>query len=255
MITSAHNPRIQWVRKLQAQPRFRQDEGLFVLEGVRLVEEALQAGWQPSLALYTPDLSPRGLEIVHMLPSSIVEEVTPSVMKSASDTRTPQGLLTVVAHKDLPLPSPLDFVLVLDALRDPGNLGTILRTALAAGVQGVFLAPGSVDPFLPKVLRSAMGAHFHLPLRLLDWPVIATLLKPGFQIYLAEVAASLPYTQADFHSPVALVIGGEAEGASAEAQRLADVRIYIPMAPGVESLNAAVAAAILMFEVVRHTSS
>jgi TrmH family RNA methyltransferase len=255
MITSTHNPRIQWVRKLQEQPSFRQSESLFVIEGVRQVEEALQAGWQPTLVLYTLDLNPRGLEIIHALSPSLVEEVSPSVMKSASDTQTPQGLLAVVAQRDLPLPTALDFVLVLDALRDPGNLGTVLRTAAAAGVQGVILAPGSADPFSPKVLRSAMGAHFHLPIRLLDWEAIQALLEPGMKIYLSDVAGSLPYTQADFRSPAALIIGGEAQGAGIEAQRLAGERIHIPMAPAVESLNAAVAAAILMFEVVRQRSS
>jgi RNA methyltransferase, TrmH family len=256
MITSTHNPRIQWVRKLQEQPSFRQSEGLFVIEGVRLVEEALRAGWQPSLVLYTPDLSQRGLEIIRSLSSSSEEEVSPAVMKSASDTQTPQGLLAVVAQRLLPLPTELDFVLVLDAVRDPGNLGTILRTAVAAGVQGVILTPGCVDPFSPKVLRSAMGAHFRLPLLVLDWIEIEALLKSGetrseVKIYLSDAEGSLPYTRADFHSPALLIIGGEAEGAGAEAQRLAERRIHIPMAPGVESLNAAVAAAILMFEVVR----
>jgi TrmH family RNA methyltransferase len=260
MITSTHNPRIQWVRKLQAQPRFRQGEGVFVIEGVRLVEEALQSGWQPSLILYTADLSSRGQEIIRGLSPSLVEEVSPAVMKSASNTQTPQGLLAVVAQQALPLPAALDFILVLDALRDPGNLGAILRTAAAAGVQGVILTPDSADPFSPKVLRSAMGAHFRLPLCLLGWKEIASLLKPGgaqpgVKIYLSDVAGSLPYTQADFHSPLALVIGGEAEGAGAEAQLLADMRLHIPMAPGVESLNAAIAAAVLMFEVVRQRSS
>jgi RNA methyltransferase, TrmH family len=259
MITSTHNPRIQWVHKLQGQPRFHQSEGVFVVEGVRLAEEALRAGWQPSLVLYTPDLSQRGLEIIRSLLPSSVEEVSPAVMKSASDTQTPQGILAVMSQRVLPLPAVLDFVLLLDAIRDPGNLGTILRTAVAAGVQGVILAPGCADAFSPKVLRSAMGAHFHLPILVLEWTEIQSLLKPGgtqpgIKIYLSEVAGSLPYTRADFRSPVALIIGGEAEGAGAEAQLLAERRIHIPMAKGVESLNAAVAAAILMFEVVRQRS-
>ena len=159
----------------------------------------------------------------------------------------------------MPLPADLDFILLLDAIRDPGNLGTILRTAAAAGVQGIILTPDCVDPFSPKVLRSAMGAHFRLPLLVLEWMEIQSLFKPGgahpgVKIYLSDVGDSQPYTQADFHSPAALIIGGEAEGAGAEAQLLAERRIHIPMAAGVESLNAAVAAAILMFEVVRQRS-
>jgi RNA methyltransferase, TrmH family len=251
MITSTHNPRIQWVRKLQEHPPLRQSEGVFVIEGVRLVEEAVRAGWQPSLVLYTPDLSQRGLEIIRSLSSSILEEVSPAVMRSASDTQTPQGLLAVMVQRVLPLPAALDFVLVLDAIRDPGNLGTILRTAVAAGTQGVILAPDCVAPFSPKVLRSAMGAHFRLPVLVLEWSEIEALLDPGVKIYLSDVGDSLLYTQVDFRSPAALIIGGEAQGAGTEAHRLAQERIHIPMAPGVESLNAAAAAAVLMFEVVR----
>lgn len=256
MITSTHNPRIQWVRKLQEQVRLRAGEGVFVVEGVRLVEEAVQAGWQPALVLYTPDLSLRGQKILQRLPPSVVEQVSLPVMKSASDTQTPQGLLAVLPQRALPVPDDLDFILVLDAIRDPGNLGTILRTAAAAGVQGVILTPGSVDLFSPKVVRSAMGAHFRLPLAVLEWVEIQRLLKPGgvhpgLKIFLSDVEGSLPYTQADFRTPSALIVGGEAEGAGVEAHRLTDARVHIPMTPGVESLNAAVAAAVLIFEVVR----
>jgi TrmH family RNA methyltransferase len=258
MITSVHNPRIQWVRKLQGQPRQRAAEGVFIVEGVRLVEEAVQAGWQPGLVLYTPDLSKRGLDILQYLPPSLVEQVSPSVMQSASDTQTPQGILAVLTQRTLPLPDSLDFVLVLDAIRDPGNLGTILRTAAAAAVQGVILTPGSVDPFSPKVVRSAMGAHFRLPILGMDWAEIARLLKPGDQpslkVVLSDVQGGLPFTQVDFTAPTALVVGGEAEGAGAQARSLTEQQVYIPMRAGVESLNAAVAAAVLMFEVVRQRS-
>lgn len=259
MITSTHNPRIQWIRKLQAQPHQRLSEGVFVLEGVRLVEEALQAGWQVTLVLYTPELSPRGQAIVQQLRASIVEQVSPAVMRSASETQTPQGILAVLPQRQLPLPADLSFILLLDAIRDPGNLGTILRTAAAAGVQGVILAPGCADPFAPKVLRSAMGAHFHLPLLSLEWKEIVSLIRPGgmhpgLQVYLSDVAGGSPYTQADFRLPTVLIIGGEAEGAGAEATSLSERRIHIPMASGIESLNAAVAAAVLMFEVVRQRS-
>ena len=258
MITSSHNPRIQWICKLQGQPRQRAAEGVFIAEGVRLVEEALQAGWQPALVLFTPNLSQRGQDLIQRLVPSVVEQVSPSVMQSASDTQTPQGILAVLKQKDLPLPDRLDFVLVLDAIRDPGNLGTILRTATAAGVQGVILTPGSVDPFSPKVVRSAMGAHFRLPVLHLDWVEIMRFLKPGDQpglkVYLTAAQGSLPFTQADFTSPTALIVGGEAEGAGAQARSLADAQVYIPMRSGVELLNAAVAAAVLMFEVLRQRS-
>jgi TrmH family RNA methyltransferase len=258
MITSVQNPRVQWARKLQAQTKARRQERAFVVEGVRLVEEALDADWQPRLALYTPDLSERGLALVQRFQSLGVpaEQVSEGVMEAASDTQSPQGVLAVIALLALPLPPAADFLLVVDGLRDPGNLGTLLRTAAAAGVQGVLLPPGTVDPFSPKVVRSAMGAHFRLPVLSLDWVHIQELLHPSgagqrFQVFLADSAGGTAYTQPDFTLPTALIVGGEAEGAGIPAQELADTCLHIPMPGKVESLNAAVAAAVLLFEVVR----
>jgi len=144
----------------------------------------------------------------------------------------------------------------LKALRDPGKLGTLLRTAAAAGAQALLLAPGCVDAFSPKVLRAAMGAHFRLPIRSLGWAELRAYLRPVGQerrlrTYLADSAGGLPHTHADFRAPLALIVGGEAEGAGAEGQSLAQSRVHIPMPGQAESLNAAVAAGILMFEVVR----
>jgi TrmH family RNA methyltransferase len=150
----------------------------------------------------------------------------------------------------------LDFVFIPDAVRDPGNLGTMLRTAAAAGVGAVFLPPGVVDPFAPKVVRAAMGAHFRVPVYPLSWEEIHNHLNAyALRVYLAAAGAGQVYTQADFRSPLALIIGGEAEGAGQQARQLAAEYVHIPMSGDVESLNAAIAGAILMFEVVRQRSS
>ncbi len=268
MITSLQNPRLQLVRKLQSQAKARRMANAFVIEGVRLCEEALQAAWPVSLVLHTADLNGRGLNVVQGLAGlgAEVEQVSPEVMKAASDTETPQGLLAVLRlPPPTALPQALDFMLIPDGVRDPGNLGTILRTAAAAGVQAVLLPPGTTDPYTPKVLRSAMGAHFRLPLYNLSWEALRTYLSPSHHqpapaIYLADASGGQPYTQADLLRPLVLVIGGEAAGAGAEMAALAQARLHIPMPGGaelerpVESLNAAVAAAILMFEVVRQRS-
>jgi TrmH family RNA methyltransferase len=142
------------------------------------------------------------------------------------------------------------FSVVADALRDPGNLGTLLRAAAASGADEVLLGPGTVDAYNPKVVRGAMGTHFRLPMATMTWPAIASHLN-GLSIWLADVRGAVPYTKVDWTEPCALIVGGEAEGASPEAEELATGRISIPMQHGIESLNAAVAAAVILFEAQR----
>jgi RNA methyltransferase, TrmH family len=253
MITSTSNSRIQYVRALVAQRKEREAHSEFVVEGVRLVEEALASGWAARLLLYTADLSPRGKELVQLAlrDGTEVEEVAPHVLKAAADTENPQGILGVFAQRVLPLPAAPNFLIIADNLRDPGNLGTLLRSSAAAGAQAVLLAPGCADAYSPKVLRAGMGAHFRIPFRCLDWPAMRELLKPACQVYVSESAQGKPCWQLDLRQPIALVVGGEAEGAGPEALALADDYITIPMPGKSESLNAAVAAGVLLFEVVR----
>lgn len=252
MITSAQNSRIQLVRSLLGRSKERRQSGAFVVEGVRLLEEALAAGWTFRFALYSHALSARGQGLLQHLSEAGVdsEEVAEQLLTSTSGTENPQGLLAVLESKSLPIPEQLDFTLILDEIRDPGNLGSLLRSAAAAGVQAVFLTPGSADAFAPKVVRSGMGAHFRLPIHLLEWEAICDRLQ-GLKFVLAEMEAPLACWQADFRSELALIIGGEAEGASLAARQFCSERVHIPMAAGTESLNAAAAGAILLFEVKR----
>ncbi len=228
-----------------------------MIEGVRLVEEALARGWPARLVLYSEDISERGKSVVQGFVQKGVEtcEVAASVLRAASDTEAPQGLLAALQAQALPLPDKLDFVFIPDSVRDPGNLGTMLRTAAATGVQAVLIPPGTVDPFSPKVLRSAMGAHFILPVLAQDWQSMKDLVR-RYELYslLAAAGAATLYTRVNFCRPVAVIVGGEAEGASQEALLLADEFTQIPMSGQVESLNAAVAAAVLFYEVVRQRS-
>ncbi len=252
MINSVQNTKIKWVRSLQTDSRSRRQEGLFVVEGVRLVEEAIASGWSTQLVLYTPQPSPRTLAIIDGYASqqAAIEQVSESVMRSISDTETPQGILVVLEKKRLEPCKPLDFAFIPDGVRDPGNLGTILRTAAAAGVQVVFQPTGGVDPFSPKVVRAGMGAHFRLPILTIDWSEIMTQVS-GLQLFLGAAGSGIPYTKANFCSPLAIIVGGEAQGAGEQAQSLPVIPIHISMPGEMESLNAAVAASILFFEVVR----
>jgi TrmH family RNA methyltransferase len=254
MITSLKNDRVRLVRALQERRRVRQRERRFVVEGVRLCYETINTGLRPHFALYTARIreDPRGQALLTAWQEAGVpcEEVSDEVMAACSDTETPQGLLAVVPIPDLPLPLHPTLTLILDRLRDPGNLGTVLRTALAAGVEGVLLAPGTVDATNPKAVRAGMGAHFRLPMVAMDWDEIRRTLA-GCRVYLADARGALTYTDADWTGRVALIVGGEAAGAGGRAHALAEATVAIPMAGGVESLNAAVAAAVLLFEAAR----
>jgi TrmH family RNA methyltransferase len=252
MITSISNPKIKLVRELQTKRKEREAQKLFVIEGVRLAEEAARAKAKAALVLHTADIDARAKQAVDALAQlgAQVETVSPSVMATASETKTPQGLLAVVPFLSSFILHPLSFALVLDRLSDPGNLGAILRTADAAGVEAVFLAPDTVDAYNPKVVRAAMGAHFHLPIVEITWDELATRLA-GLETWLAEAREGEAYDRVDWREPCALVIGSEAEGPSEAALKFAQKRVHIPMPGQAESLNAAVAAGVLLFEAAR----
>ena len=256
-ITSSQNPKLQRVRALVEKRKQREEENAFVVEGVRLVEEALSSGWQAQLVLYTPELSERGQRLVRQTAGQAgveVVELQPRLLDSISGTENPQGILAVFTRQQISFPEPLDFVLICDTLRDPGNLGTLLRSAAAAGAQAALLSPGTTDAFSPKVLRAGMGAHFRLPVHSASWEEIRAVCKDRpepLEILLAESAEGQVCWDIDLRRPIALMVGSEAEGASREAMALADLAITIPMPGASESLNAAVAASVLLFEIVR----
>jgi RNA methyltransferase, TrmH family len=251
MITSNQNSKIKLVRALLGRAKERRKANAFVVEGVRLVEEAVNSNWGFQFALYSDRLSERGINLIKRLEDKKIEieKVESSLLQSLSETETPQGILAVLNDFQLPIPDSPNFILIPDQIRDPGNLGTLLRTAAATGIQAVLIPPETTDAFAPKVVRSGMGAHFRLPIHSMTWDDIRTYIK-GLQVYLADMDGKSCW-ETDLRQPLALIIGGEAEGASEEARKLATQKISIPMAGNVESLNAGVAGSVLMFEVVR----
>jgi len=257
-IISPSNERVKYVRRLQ-QRTARYRERRFVIEGSRLVEEALRAGVSPAFAFFTPafEQTERGRALVTRLHLAGVEvvPVTERVLAAATDTVTPQGILAVVPLQERAAPPDPSLILLLDRLADPGNLGTILRSAEAAGVDLVMLAPGTVDAYSPKVVRAGMGAHFRLSLITAeDWGQVSTYLDKR-AVWLAEAGRGRPYYAVDWTRPSALIIGGEAEGASEQATSLATGHIHIPMRGPVESLNAAMAASVILFEALRQRAT
>lgn len=254
MITSLQNEKVKLARALQNQARTRRKENKIVLEGSRLVSDAMQQGQQPDFMLYVPEAVTDDLMQLLQSTGGVMLPVSAEVMRHASDTQQPQGILAV-----FPMPQPVlspnpQRVLILDSVRDPGNLGTILRTAAAAGVDAVLLSPTSADIYNPKVLRSGMGAHFRVPVRETSWDDIGAYCR-GLAVYLADSQGDIAYHQVDWTAAWALIIGSEAHGAGDEATRLAQRRVFIPMVAETESLNAAIAAAVILFEAARQKLS
>lgn len=251
MITSNQNSKIKLIRALLGRAKERREAGAFVAEGVRLVEEAVISNWRFRIALYDETLSERGrLQVERLRSQGVdVEEVSASVMKSISETEAPQGILAVLEATQLPIPQSSNFILIPDQIRDPGNLGTLLRSAAASGVQAVLIPSETTDAFAPKVLRSGMGAHFRLPIHSMSWEEIRKFIA-GLQVFVADMDGQSCW-DTDLSKPIVLIVGNEAEGASESAQKLANGKISIPMSGETESLNAGVAGSVLMFEVMR----
>ncbi len=270
MLTSLANDRVKLVRALQSQRKAREKERRFVIEGARLVEEALKANALVDFAFYTADLDDRARAALGQLRKrgATLVEVSPEVMKACSDTEHPQAMLAVLPFPQVrsddfsrrlatKVATTSQLFLVCDRLADPGNLGTLLRSAAAAGVDAAFLAPGTVDAFNPKVVRAGMGAHFRLPLESLNWDKIGERMQ-GLTVRLADAQSTIRHTQhairydqADWTQPSALIIGSEADGPSEAARACAAERVFIPMPGETESLNAAIAGSIILFEAVR----
>lgn len=231
-----------------AERKRRRALKLCLVEGVRLLEEALDSGLPVDPILYAPErltATAAGRALRNRLGrSAAAEEIDERTLAALSDTVTSQG---VVAAARLPAPSaiPLDgHVLVLDGISDPGNAGTMIRTARAAGAAAVAATKATTDLWGPKAVRAGMGAHFHLPIveDVVDWTVLG-----GRRILLASASGGRPYWDVDWSEPSAIVVGSEAHGLSPAASAVAAEAVTIPMADGVESLNAAAAAAVLLF--------
>lgn len=246
------------VRNLQ-QRKGRRKSPLAVAEGVRLCEEALAAGVTIEGVLVAKTFGSGGREARlladlarHAVP---IETLPERALLELADTTTPQGILAVVSPRQWTLadimPARRAPVLILDGVQDPGNAGTLLRTAFALGAAGAILLKGSADPHHPKVLRGAMGASFRLPTATADTPELATwvgAVKAGVWI---TTAAGTPLDRAQVPERLAIVVGNEGAGVRAEVDALATERVAIPLARGAESLNVAVAAGIVLHEVVR----
>lgn len=263
MITSTSNPRIKNLIQLQKKGKARREQQCFVVEGLKMV---LEAPTERLKAIYMSENFSRGeeqrqaVEKKAAASGSFLEILSDKVFKEASDTMTPQGVMAVVSMVSfdwqqlaLQKSDGKRMILILESLQDPGNLGTILRTGEGAGIDGIILNRTSVDPYMPKVIRSTMGSIYRVPVAVVeDMEVVVSRLKEsGTRVYAAHLKGEKSYCEQDYLTDTCFMIGNEANGLSDALADMATDYIRIPMAGQVESLNAGVAAALLMYEAKR----
>ncbi|MDD2407462.1 MAG: RNA methyltransferase [Tepidiphilus sp.] len=254
-IRSRDNPQVRAIRRWLNEASFRKREPWLVLEGDHLLTSALQAGWMPEAVFVEEGRETRFATVLEALPPACARvRVASPVFRAIAATETPAGIVARFARRTLALtPEVLagrDLVL-LDGVQEPGNVGAILRTAAAAGVGAVLLGPGCADPWAPKGLRAAMGAHFVLPIAAIDdsEPWFAARRGRVFATALAEKA--VPLYALDLKAPALWLFGAEGAGVRPEWLAVADACVRIPMPGAMESLNVAAAAAVCLFEAVR----
>jgi TrmH family RNA methyltransferase len=258
-ITSLANPVVKGIRGL-ALPKNRKASGLFVAEGLKLVADAVEQGWALQTLVHSGAVADQPLvrriaASAHAKGGTVIS-VTEAVLAKISRRDNPQTVLGVFEQRTMPIadvkPRPLDVWVALESVRDPGNLGTIVRTADAVGAAGVILVGETVDPFSTEATRATMGSIFAVPLARTSRTEFAALARrwPG-AVVGTHLSATADYRQADYRSPVLLVMGGEQAGLTPEAAALCSTLVKIPMAGKADSLNLAVATAVMLFEIRR----
>ena len=248
IITSKDNKLIKEIKKLK-EKKYREEENAFIVEGVKMVEEAIDYKAEIKNIVVSEDAL--GYEISEELLNKISSYnfviVSQGVFSTISDVQTPQGILAVIksGEEKAGVNYDSDLILYLDNIQDPGNLGTILRTADAVGLKQVIISSDTVDPFNPKVVRSTMGAIFRI--NIIKKDDIEDFKNHGYKIAITSLGATKTIYEADFNKTV-IVIGNEANGVSKEVEDISDEKLIIPMEGKAESLNAAVATSIILYE-------
>ncbi len=250
MITSTSNPKIKQVALLRDKARARREEGAYIVEGLRMFRE-IPAGDVREVYV-TQDFYNKNESLCSTYKD--LQVVSDKVFEKIADTVTPQGVVAVVSMKETSLEDVLkgDFLLFLENIQDPGNLGTLFRTAEGAGVKGIIISKGSADIYNPKVIRSTMGSIFRMPYIYVEdiAPVIAKE-SSNMNIYAAALEGAKDYTTVSYTGRCGILIGNEGNGLKNETIKAAGKSVYIPMQGSVESLNASISGAILMYEAAR----
>lgn len=248
-IRSRQNPIYKQIRSLLRRDR-RHEERAFLVEGPRFIADAQRFGATPLQLVFSESFA-AGLELPPNQ-ARLARVFDDELFASLTDTVTSQGMIAVFPFPDIPTPrNTIPFVLVADGIQDPGNLGTLIRSAAGAGVTRILTLPGTVDPWAPKTIRAAAAAHFLIPIESIDVPTLATSIPKGASIIGADAGGSLTIDQANLTGPIVLFVGAEGSGLTDKAMEFVDQLVSIPLSNDVESLNAGVAGSILLFEAAR----
>jgi len=250
-ITSRENPLLKSTRKLAASSKERKKAGKTLLDGIHLVAAYHQAGGLPEAVIVSASAQdhPEIRDFLRKVPQDDLIVLSDELFRDISTVDTPTGIVALIRIPQ-PAEGETDCCALLEDVQDPGNLGSILRSAAAAGIGRIYLSPGCADAWSPKVLRAGMGAHFHLSIHENSDLVAAARNFPG-QVVATTLGAEKTLFNLDLSGPTAFIIGNEGAGISADLLAEADSRVMIPMPGTAESLNAAAAAAICFFERVR----
>ncbi len=257
MLTSTQNPKVHYFVSLK-EKKNRRASGKFLIEGIHLVNEALKAGLLERV-IYSENIRKtfEGKDLLGRLISSDlpIEEASEKVIKHLSDVETPQGIVASVKPKNSDIGSLFEkqdpLIVAACGIQDPGNLGTIIRTADAAGCSGVILTAGTVDPYNEKVIRASSGSIFHLNIVMIDdiIDMVSALKRRGVRVIATFAGAEKEYFSADLCGPMALMIGSESKGLPPEIERVSDESVSIPMIGEAESLNAAISCAVILYRI------
>lgn len=254
IIESRNNTFIKDLRKLK-EKKYRNESNKFLVEGWKLIEEALRGSWYIEYILFNETGNKEIDKIIDLLPQNTEAiKVSQDVIKSISCTENPQGIVGVISKRNMEAKIEDGFYILLDKVQDPGNIGTIIRTAHASGAKGVILTKGTADIYNEKVLRSTMGSIFHIPI--IDSEKFITLLKEkGYTFIVSSLQSKENFFDVNLKGNTVICVGNEGNGVSKEIYDLADVKVKIPMPGDAESLNVSIASAIMMFEIVRQNLS
>ena len=257
IITSAKNERLRNVVLLQKKKKAREEQGLFVTEGIRIFEDALSSAPERLEQLFVSESFSKSSEwsaLVGNNPAKAklnVFTVADDIFGKICETVTPQGILCVIRKKEYDIKYlSFDRLLILENIQDPGNLGTMVRTAEAAGITGIIMSSDTVEIYSPKVTRATMGSIFRVPFLYTDdiCDTIDMLKAKGVKVYGAYLRGGKPYNSVKYEQPCAVLIGNEGNGITERAIERVSERVFIPMQGEIESLNAAIAAALIMYK-------